>query len=65
MAKRFSRRITRKKTYKLSPKNAEEIIKEEFMTPRNYKMQKRFIFKPENPNNSGMKVYFNREEGEE
>ena len=30
MAKRFSKKISRRKTYKLSPHDAEEIIRQEF-----------------------------------
>ena len=61
MVKRFTKKIVKKKTYKISPKEAETIINDEFMTPKGYKIRKKFIFKPENPNNSGIKIYFNHE----
>ena len=65
MAKRFSRKVTKKRIFRLSPRDAETIIREEFTTPKGYKMQKRFIFKPENPNHSGIKVDFNHKNGEQ
>ena len=55
MAKRFSRRTTRKKTYKLSPKEAHEVIKNEFTTKYGNKIQKRFIFEPHEPNDPTIK----------
>ena len=61
MAKRYSKRTTKKTTVKLSQKEAEDIINEEFTTEKGYRMRKRFIFKPEMPNNSGIKVDFNHE----
>ena len=49
MVKRFSKRITRKKTYKLSPKNAEEIIRQEFTDSRGNKVINILRFKPQSP----------------
>lgn len=46
MARRFSKRTTRKKTYKLSPKNAEEIIRQEFTDSRGNKVKFKFDFRP-------------------
>lgn len=59
MARRYSKKVTKKRIFRLSPKDAEIIINEEFMTPKGYRIQKRFIFKPEKPDNSGIKIYFN------
>lgn len=50
MAKRFSRRITRKKTYKLSPKNAEEVIRQEFTDSRGNRHIFKMDIRPHKPN---------------
>lgn len=53
--KRFIRRITKKTKIKLSPKEADEIIRQEFTTEKGNKMQKRFIFQPHSPNDATIK----------
>ena len=52
-----SKKITRKKKYVLSPKEADVIIKEEFLTPLGNKMQKNLIFKPHSPNDGTIKFH--------
>lgn len=49
MARRYSKKVTKKRIFRLSPKDAEIIINEEFMTKYNNKVQKRYIFKPHLP----------------
>lgn len=53
MAKRYSRKIVRKKTYKLSPKESSEIIKQEIIDSRGNRHQLNFKFKPHLPNKEG------------
>lgn len=48
-SKRYSKRSSKRTVIKLSPKEAEDIIKSEFTTEKGNKMQKRFIFKPHLP----------------
>ena len=49
MVKRYSKRIIRKKTYRLSPKEAEDILKQEYIDSRGNKYDFRFKFKPHKP----------------
>lgn len=44
--------VTKTKKYTLTPKEAEIIIKEDFITPLGNKIQKNFIFKPHSPNDA-------------
>lgn len=48
--KRFSRRTTRKIKFKLTPKQAEKIIEEEFTTENGNRIRKEVIFEPQSPN---------------
>ena len=56
MNNRYSRKTTKKTVYKLTPKDAETIIKEEFTTIFGNRMQKRFIFKPHLPSESTIQI---------
>lgn len=49
MAKRYSRKIVRKKTYKLSPKEASEIIKQEIIDSRGNRHIFKMDIKPHRP----------------
>ena len=46
MAKRFSRKVTKKKIFKLTPKQAENIIEKEFSDSRGNKIRFRFDNNP-------------------
>ena len=50
MSKRSSKKITRKRIYKLTSKQAEDILKQEFIDNRENKFDFRFRFKPHKPN---------------
>ena len=50
MAKRFSKKVTRKKIYRLSPENAEDIIRQEFIDHRGNKHIFKMNIRPHNPN---------------
>ena len=66
MARKFSKKITRKTRVRLSLREAEEIIKQEFTTKYGNRIQKRFIFKPQAPNEPTIdfEVKGNRKEAE-
>ena len=66
MARRFSRKVTKKKIFKLTPKQAETIIQEEFVTKYGNRVQKKFIFKPQTPSEPTIdfEVKGNRKEAE-
>ncbi len=49
MSKKFSKKTTTKRQYKLSPKNAQEIIRQEFTDSRKNKFIFRMTGNPHNP----------------
>jgi len=49
-SRRYTKKTTRRFKIKLSPKEAETIINEEFTTKYGNKIRKRYIFKPQLPN---------------
>lgn len=49
MGRKFSKRVTKKTKIQLSPKEAEEIYKKEFVDSRGNKMRFIFDFKPQSP----------------
>lgn len=53
MTKRYSKRTTKKTTVKLSPKEAEDIIKSEFTDEKDNRHILRFRFKPHLPTEEG------------
>ena len=66
MARRYSKKITKKRIFKLTPRDAETIIKEELITKYGNKIQKRYIFKPHLPSEPtiNFEVKGNRKEAE-
>lgn len=65
MAKSYRRKTTKRTIIKLTPKEADEIIKSEFTTEKGNKMQKKFIFKPHAPSDATIqfKIKGDRREG--
>ena len=55
MAKRFSKRVTRKTRIKLSPKDANEIIRQEFSDDRGNKFIFRMTGNPHSPSEPTIK----------
>lgn len=49
MARRFSRSRTKRTRYKLTPKEADEVIRKEFIDSRGNKFIHRIIFSPQSP----------------
>ena len=59
MAKRFSRRVTRKTQYKLTPKDAETIIRQEFTDSKGNKYYTDTNIRPHNPQKGTVEGYVN------
>lgn len=55
MGKKFTKRNTKRTTIRLSPKEAEKIIQEEFTTEGENRMRKDIIFSPHSPNDGTIK----------
>ena len=49
MARKYSKRTTKRTKVKLTPKEADEIIRQEFTTSRGDKIINRIRFKPQSP----------------
>lgn len=66
MARRYSKKVTKKRIFKLTPRDAETIIKEEFTTKYGNKIQKKYIFKPHLPSEPtiNFEIKGNRKEAE-
>lgn len=66
MGKKFNKRVTKRTKVKLSPKEAEKIIQEEFTTEGGNRMRKDIIFSPHSPNDGTIKfnIRKNRKEAD-
>ena len=65
MARRFTKRHTKRTRIKLSPQEADEIIRAEFSDEKKGRHRFRLIFKPHTPQEGDMTLDYNTEKGNE